>query len=63
MSPTKGPVRDIRVRVPRHNGQRIGPTFTAHVEALAKKQKKRVDIRQTAYDSSSIFAQAIVSIV
>lgn len=61
MSPVKGPVRDVKVRVPRHNGQRLGPTFTAHVEALARKQKKRINIRQTAYDSASIFAQAIVS--
>ncbi|KAI0694611.1 hypothetical protein BC835DRAFT_998515 [Cytidiella melzeri] len=61
MSPTKTPARDIKVRVPRHNSQRIGPTFTAHVESLAKKQKKRVDIRQTAYDPTSIFAQAIDS--
>ena len=63
MSPTKGRVRDIKVKVPRHNGQRIGPAFTAHIETLARKQKKRVDIRQTAYDPSSILAQAIVSTI
>lgn len=61
MSPCKSPVKNIKLHVPRHNSQRIGPLLTTHVESLARKQKKRVDVRQTAYDPASILAQAIVS--
>ncbi|KAJ3536451.1 hypothetical protein NM688_g6834 [Phlebia brevispora] len=61
MSPYKGKVKNIRVHVPRHNSQRIGPLLTTQVEDLARKQKKRVDVRQTAYDPSSILAQAVDS--
>ncbi|KAH9944814.1 hypothetical protein B0H21DRAFT_694446 [Amylocystis lapponica] len=61
MSPSTKPVRNINVRVPRHNSQRIGPAVTAHVESLARTQRVRVDIRQTARDPSSALAQAIES--
>lgn len=54
-------MRDVKVHVPRHNSQRIGPRTVAHVETIAKKQKKRVDVKQTAYESTSIMAQAIES--
>ncbi|EPT05542.1 hypothetical protein FOMPIDRAFT_1138717 [Fomitopsis schrenkii] len=61
MSPTTQPVRNIKVKVPRHNSQRIGPAVTAQVETLAREAKVRVDVRQTAYESSSALAQAIES--
>lgn len=63
MSPTTQPVRNIKVKVPRHNSQRIGPAVTAQVETLAREAKVRVDVRQTAYESSSALAQAIVIII
>ncbi|KAI0926070.1 hypothetical protein AcV5_008634 [Taiwanofungus camphoratus] len=61
MSPSTKPARDIKVHVPRHNSQRIGPAGTATIEALAREQRVRVDVRQTAYDPSSALAQAIES--
>ena len=61
MSPYKSKAKSITVLVPRHNSQRIGPVLTTHVEKIAKKDKKRTDVRQTAYDPQSILAQAIVS--
>ncbi|EKM58264.1 uncharacterized protein PHACADRAFT_26782 [Phanerochaete carnosa HHB-10118-sp] len=61
MSPTKGPVRDVKVHVPRHNSQRIGPRTVSHVESIARKKKKRVEARQTAYEPAGIMAQAIES--
>jgi len=60
MSPSK-PSKDIKVQVPRHNSQRIGPGVTAHVESLAREQNIRVDVRQTAFDPSTALAQAIDS--
>ena len=62
MSPSTQPVRNIKVKVPRHNSQRIGPVVTAQVETLARESKVRVDVRQTAYEPSSALAQAIVSV-
>ncbi|KAH8099958.1 hypothetical protein BXZ70DRAFT_196022 [Cristinia sonorae] len=61
MSPSNKPARDIKVSVPRHNSQRIGPALTAQIEALAREQRIRVDIRQTAYEPTNILAQAIES--
>lgn len=60
MSPYKGKTKSVIVHVPRHNSQRIGPRLTSQVAQVARKQKKRVDIKQTAYDPQSILAQAIV---
>ena len=60
MSPCK-PARDIKVHVPRHSSQRLGPAVTAQVQHLAKRRRMRVDVRQTAYEPSNILAQAIVS--
>ena len=48
--------------MPRHNSQRIGPVLTANVEAVARSKKIRVDVKQTALESTSALAQAIVSI-
>lgn len=62
MSPYKGKTKKIKVQVPKHNSQRIGPLLTTQVEELARKQKKRVDVAQTAYDPASILAQAVVSV-
>lgn len=59
MSPSK-PTRNIRVHVPRHNSQRLGPAGTVHVEILARKRRLRVDVRQTAYEPTSAIALAIV---
>ncbi|OSX58969.1 hypothetical protein POSPLADRAFT_1049121 [Postia placenta MAD-698-R-SB12] len=61
MSPTTKPVRNIKVKVPRHNSQRLGPAVTAQVENVARQQRVRVDVRQTAFESSSALAQAIDS--
>lgn len=61
MSPSSRPVRDVKVLVPRHNSQRLGPATIQQVEVIARKERKRVDVRQTASDPSSILAQAIVS--
>ncbi|KAH9917816.1 uncharacterized protein B0H18DRAFT_878832 [Fomitopsis serialis] len=61
MSPSTQPVRNITVKVPRHNSQRIGPVVTAQVETFAREGKVRVDVRQTAYEPSSALAQAIES--
>jgi len=60
MSPSKR-TRNIKVHVPRHNSQRLGPAGTSHVEFLARRRRLRVDVRQTAYDPSDIMAQAIES--
>lgn len=60
MSPSK-PTKDIKVQVPRHNSQRLGPAVTAEVESLAHQQHTLVDVRQTAYDPTSALAQAIDS--
>lgn len=60
MSPCK-PARDVKVHVPRHNSQRIGPAGTTHVEVLARSKRMRVDVRQTAFEPTSAIAQAIVS--
>ncbi|TFK94104.1 hypothetical protein K466DRAFT_593925 [Polyporus arcularius HHB13444] len=61
MSPVSKPHRDIKVHVPRHNSQRIGPLMTASVEAIAREERVRVDVSQTALEPSSALAQAIES--
>ncbi|KAI0649119.1 hypothetical protein C8Q79DRAFT_1007683 [Trametes meyenii] len=61
MSPTTKPHRDLKVNVPRHNSQRIGPVLTANVEVVAHEDKVRVDVRQTALEPTSALAQAIES--
>ncbi|KAI0367753.1 hypothetical protein BV20DRAFT_1023743 [Pilatotrama ljubarskyi] len=61
MSPTTKPHRDLKVKVPRHNSQRIGPVLTSHVEAVAHSERIRVDVRQTALERESALAQAIDS--
>ncbi|EPQ54375.1 hypothetical protein GLOTRDRAFT_130489 [Gloeophyllum trabeum ATCC 11539] len=60
MSPGKPP-RAIKVRVPRHNSQRIGPALTSQVQTLAAEQGARVDVRQTALEQSSALALAVES--
>ncbi len=61
MSPSTKPERVLKVRVPRHNSQRIGPVLTSHVETVAHNERTRVDVRQTALEPTSALAQAIVS--
>ncbi|KAG1804995.1 uncharacterized protein HD556DRAFT_1303504 [Suillus plorans] len=59
MSPGK-PAKAIRIKVPRHGAQRIGAKFSAHVAALARKEKIRVATHQPNYDSNNT-AQAVES--
>ncbi|KAI0775205.1 hypothetical protein BD413DRAFT_471872 [Trametes elegans] len=61
MSPTTKPHRDLKVNVPRHNSQRIGPVLTSHVETVAHEDRVRVDVSQTALEPTSALAQAIES--
>ncbi|KAH9850333.1 hypothetical protein C2E23DRAFT_887494 [Lenzites betulinus] len=61
MSPSSSSHRDLKVRVPRHNSQRIGPVLTSHVDSVARNDRARVDVRQTALEPTSALAQAIDS--
>ncbi|EIW57540.1 uncharacterized protein TRAVEDRAFT_48578 [Trametes versicolor FP-101664 SS1] len=61
MSPSTKPERVLKVRVPRHNSQRIGPVLTSHVETVAHNERTRADVRQTALEPTSALAQAIES--
>ncbi|KAH9945458.1 uncharacterized protein BXZ73DRAFT_38327 [Epithele typhae] len=61
MARSTKPHRDIKVRVPRHNSQRIGPVLTANVEAVAREKRIRVEVKQTALEPTSALAQAIES--
>ncbi len=60
MSPTKKRVKKIKVHVPRHNSQRIGPALTAQIETIAKEKRIRTDVRQPTNEVSSAIAIAIV---
>lgn len=60
MSPTKRRVKNIKVHVPRHNSQRIGPALTAQIEKLANVKRIRTDVRQPTNEVSSTIALAIV---
>ncbi|KAI0049814.1 hypothetical protein FA95DRAFT_1604124 [Auriscalpium vulgare] len=58
MSPS-APTPSIKVHVPRHNTQRIGPALTAQVEAVAREKGIRTDIRQPTNEPQSALALAI----
>ena len=60
MSPTKKRVKKIKVHVPRHNSQRIGPALTAQIEKIANEKHIRTDVRQPTNEVSSTIALAIV---
>ena len=60
MSPSTKSQRNLKVSVPRHNSQRIGPLLTASVETVAREDSIRVDVSQTALEPTSALAQAIV---
>ena len=60
MSPSTKSHRDLKISVPRHNSQRIGPVLTANVESVAREKRIRVDVKQTALEPASALAQAIV---
>ncbi|KAI9461618.1 hypothetical protein BJY52DRAFT_1259022 [Lactarius psammicola] len=59
MSPSKKRVKNIKVHVPRHNSQRIGPALTAQIETIAKEKRIRTDVRQPTNEVSSTIALAI----
>ncbi|KAI0264413.1 hypothetical protein BC834DRAFT_826589 [Gloeopeniophorella convolvens] len=59
MSPSKRRVKSIKVHVPRHNSQRIGPALTAQIESVAKEKRIRTDVRQPTNEVSSAIALAI----
>ncbi|KAF8273241.1 hypothetical protein EI94DRAFT_1769316 [Lactarius quietus] len=61
MSPSKKRVKNIKVHVPRHNSQRIGPALTAQIETVAKEKRIRTDVRQPTNEASSSIAHAIES--
>lgn len=52
------PVKVIKLKVPRHNAQRVGAKLGAEIKNLAKVQKIKADI----YQPSPEVAQAIVRI-
>ena len=60
MSPSKKRIKKIKVHVPRHNSQRIGPALTAQIERIAKEKRLRTDVRQPTNEVSSAIAIAIV---
>jgi hypothetical protein len=60
MSPSKKRVKKIKVHVPRHNSQRIGPALTAQIETIAKEKRIRTDVRQPTNEATSAIAIAIV---
>nr|GAT60755.1 predicted protein [Mycena chlorophos] len=55
------PVRSIKVRVPRHNAQKIGEKLTSKVQEEARRQGVRANTYQPNEESSSALAQAIES--
>jgi hypothetical protein len=60
MSPSKKRVKSIKVHVPRHNSQRIGPALTAQIEKIANQKHIRTDVREPTNEVSSTIALAIV---
>jgi len=50
MAPVNRPPRSIKVKVPRHNAQRIGPKLSAHIIAKAGSEKLRLDLTQPDQD-------------
>jgi hypothetical protein len=54
-------MKNIKVHVPRHNSQRIGPALTAQIEKIANKKRIRTDVRQPTNEVSSTIALAIES--
>ncbi|KDQ59234.1 hypothetical protein JAAARDRAFT_127821 [Jaapia argillacea MUCL 33604] len=58
MSPRESS-KQVKVKVPRHNAQRVGPAMTAELESLAKEENIVLDVRQPSYEPGSALAQAI----
>ncbi|KAF7312270.1 hypothetical protein MIND_00240000 [Mycena indigotica] len=54
------PARSIKIRVPRHNAQKIGAKLSGEVQQQARKQAIRVDTTQPNSESSAAIAQAVV---
>ncbi|KAJ7066956.1 hypothetical protein C8F01DRAFT_1341180 [Mycena amicta] len=55
------PVRSIKIRVPRHNAQKIGAKLSGEVQQQARRQAIRADTYQPNGESSSALAHAIES--
>lgn len=53
------PVGTVKVRVPRHNAQRLGAKLGAQVKAVAKAEAIVADTYQPTHDSVAL-AQAVV---
>lgn len=54
------PTKDLKLNVPRHNTQRIGPMLTDAVQSVAREQKIKTDLRQSGHDPGSALANAVV---
>ncbi|KAJ7603772.1 hypothetical protein DFH06DRAFT_1021912 [Mycena polygramma] len=60
MAPGK-PVHSIKIRVPRHNAQKIGAKLNGEVESQAREQDIRTDTYQPNSESAAALNQAIES--
>ncbi|KAJ6576426.1 hypothetical protein DFH09DRAFT_359992 [Mycena vulgaris] len=60
MAPGK-PVHSIKIRVPRHNAQKIGAKLSGEVESQARAQDIRTDTYQPNSESAAALNQAIES--
>ncbi|KII85013.1 hypothetical protein PLICRDRAFT_178778 [Plicaturopsis crispa FD-325 SS-3] len=61
MSPQRKPLRAIKVKVPRHNAQRVGAKLEAEVQVAARAEGVRVDIAQPGSEQSNSLLLAIES--
>ncbi|KAH7921035.1 hypothetical protein BV22DRAFT_1020114 [Leucogyrophana mollusca] len=60
MSPSSKPPGIIKLKVPRHNAQRVGDKFISHLKAAAREERARVVTYQPNYDPpNNVMALAI----
>jgi hypothetical protein len=62
MAPGK-PVKPIKIRVARHNAQKMGMKLNHEVESQARSQNIRTDTYQSNSESAAALAQAVVRLV